>query len=162
MISRLLAYLAGIISPTIDRQIQTQLFHVLYYTDLPVLLGAPTGSGKTLVIDEIHLLGEERGAVLEAIVSRTRLISRYVEEAEHEEDESVKTKQRPETTRIIGLSTMLANPLDLADWMGIDTKSHGPSALRGLYNFRPSVRPVPTKVSQEHGSTHLSQTPDVQ
>ena len=29
--------------------IQTQLFHVLYHTDSPVFLGAPTGSGKTLV-----------------------------------------------------------------------------------------------------------------
>ena len=32
-------------------QIQTQLFHVLYHTDLPVLLGAPTGSGKTVVAE---------------------------------------------------------------------------------------------------------------
>jgi superfamily II DNA/RNA helicase len=35
--------------------IQTQLFHVLYHTDLPLLLGAPTGSGKTIVA-EIALL----------------------------------------------------------------------------------------------------------
>ena len=35
--------------------IQTQLFHVLYHTDTPVLLGAPTGSGKTTVA-EIALL----------------------------------------------------------------------------------------------------------
>ena len=28
--------------------IQTQLFHTLYHTDRNVLLGAPTGSGKTL------------------------------------------------------------------------------------------------------------------
>lgn len=28
--------------------IQTQLFHVLYHTDHNVLLGAPTGSGKTV------------------------------------------------------------------------------------------------------------------
>ena len=31
--------------------IQTQLFHVLYHTDQPVLLGAPTGSGKTIVAE---------------------------------------------------------------------------------------------------------------
>jgi len=31
--------------------IQTQLFHVLYHTDTPVLLGAPTGSGKTIVAE---------------------------------------------------------------------------------------------------------------
>lgn len=31
--------------------IQTQLFHVLYHTDKSVLLGAPTGSGKTIVAE---------------------------------------------------------------------------------------------------------------
>tara|TARA_B110000971_G_C19684887_1_gene352770 strand:+ start:108 stop:491 length:384 start_codon:yes stop_codon:yes gene_type:complete len=76
-----------------------------------------------LVIDEIHLLGEERGAVLEAIVSRTRYIA--------------------ETTRIVGLSTALANPRDLGEWMGIDfEKKRG----LGCYNFRPSVRPIPMEV----------------
>ena len=35
--------------------IQTQLFHILYHSDTPVLLGAPTGSGKTTVA-EIALL----------------------------------------------------------------------------------------------------------
>jgi activating signal cointegrator complex subunit 3 len=35
--------------------IQTQLFHVLYHNDTPVLLGAPTGSGKT-TIAELALL----------------------------------------------------------------------------------------------------------
>jgi activating signal cointegrator complex subunit 3 len=31
--------------------IQTQLFHVLYYTNKSLLLGAPTGSGKTIVAE---------------------------------------------------------------------------------------------------------------
>jgi len=235
--------------------IQTQLFHVLYHSDSPVLLGAPTGSGKTtvaelallrmkqrnprgkcvyiaplkslarerlkewrktlgspplkwnvlelsgdtshdsyalnnsdvlictpekwdlisrgwrgvsgdfssssassgkrfvkevalLIIDEIHLLGEDRGAVLEAIVSRTRLISRHVQ-AENEQ-KSLSTlpleEKTPEMTRIMGLSTALANPYDLADWIGIDTDSFVSSSKRGLYNFRPSVRPVPMVV----------------
>ena len=31
--------------------IQTQLFHTLYHTDQNVLLGAPTGSGKTIVAE---------------------------------------------------------------------------------------------------------------
>ena len=31
--------------------IQTQLFHILYHTDVNVLLGAPTGSGKTTVAE---------------------------------------------------------------------------------------------------------------
>lgn len=31
--------------------IQTQIFHCLYHTDNNVLLGAPTGSGKTIVAE---------------------------------------------------------------------------------------------------------------
>ncbi len=196
--------------------IQTQIFHTLYHTDKNVLLGAPTGSGKTIaaeiamfkvfrdypqgkvvyiaplkalvreritdwrvrleeklnksvveltgdvspdmraiakacvivttpekwdavsrswqtrsyvqavrliVIDEIHLLGEDRGPVLEVIVSRTNFISSH-------------TSHR---LRVIGLSTALANAKDLADWLGIESQT-------GLFNFRPSVRPVPLEV----------------
>ncbi|KAK4325026.1 hypothetical protein Pmani_004371 [Petrolisthes manimaculis] len=195
--------------------IQTQLFHCLYHTDHNVLLGAPTGSGKTIaaevamfrvfketpeakvvyiapmkalvrervddwrvrlqerlgklvveltgdvspdiraiqaanviittpekwdgisrswqtrsyvkqvgliIIDEIHLLGEDRGPVLEVIVSRTNFICSH-------------TSRK---LRVIGLSTALANAKDLANWLGI--------GQMGLYNFRPSVRPVPLEV----------------
>lgn len=195
--------------------VQTQIFHTLYHTDCNVLLGAPTGSGKTvaaelaifrvfnkyptskavyiaplkalvrermddwkvrieeklgkkvieltgdvtpdmksiakadlivttpekwdgvsrswqnrnyvkqvtiLIIDEIHLLGEERGPVLEVIVSRTNFISSHTEKP----------------VRIVGLSTALANARDLADWLNI--------RQMGLFNFRPSVRPVPLEV----------------
>ncbi|XP_059178780.1 activating signal cointegrator 1 complex subunit 3-like [Physella acuta] len=195
--------------------IQTQIFHTLYHTDVNVLLGAPTGSGKTvaaelaifrvfkeypnskavyiaplkalvrermedwkirieqklgkkvveltgdvtpdmravanadlivttpekwdgvsrswqtrnyvkavavLIIDEIHLLGDDRGPVLEVIVSRTNFISAHTEK----------------TVRIVGLSTALANARDLADWLSIKEM--------GLFNFRPSVRPVPLEV----------------
>ena len=56
-----------------------------------------------LVIDEIHLLGDERGPVLEVIVSRTNFISAHTEK----------------TVRVVGLSTALANAQDLADWLGI-------------------------------------------
>ena len=72
-----------------------------------------------IVIDEIHLLGEDRGPVLEVIVSRTNFISSHTEQG----------------VRVVGLSTALANARDLADWLGIGQV--------GLYNFRPSVRPVP-------------------
>ncbi|XP_067120382.1 activating signal cointegrator 1 complex subunit 3 isoform X2 [Centruroides vittatus] len=195
--------------------VQTQIFHTLYHTDVNVLLGAPTGSGKTIaaeiamfrlfqhypgtktvyiaplkalvrerikdwqirfeqqlgrrvveltgdvtpdskaiaaadiivttpekwdgvsrswqtrqyvksvsliIIDEIHLLGEDRGPVLEVIVSRTNFISAHTERK----------------IRIIGLSTALANAGDLGEWLGIKEL--------GLYNFRPSVRPVPLEV----------------
>ncbi|KAJ8288293.1 hypothetical protein COCON_G00009520 [Conger conger] len=195
--------------------IQTQIFHTLYHSDTNVLLGAPTGSGKTiaaelamfrvfnqypgskvvyiaplkalvreriedwkirieeklgkkvveltgdstpdmraiaqadlivttpekwdgvsrswqnrsyvqkvaiLIIDEIHLLGEDRGPVLEVIVSRTNFISSHTSKS----------------LRVVGLSTALANARDLADWLGIGQV--------GLFNFRPSVRPVPLEV----------------
>ncbi len=37
--------------------------------------------------------------------------------------------------RFVGLSTAVANAQDLADWLGIKPA--------GLFNFKPSVRPVP-------------------
>ena len=70
---------------------------------------------------------------MEAIVSRTRFISRTVQA------EQSKGGKSAEVTRIMGLSTALANPYDLADWIGIDTQGYGVDAKRGLYNFRPSV-----------------------
>ncbi|ETN81065.1 hypothetical protein NECAME_08767 [Necator americanus] len=198
--------------------IQTQVFHCLYQTDENVLIGAPTGSGKTLcaelaifrllqkypekkcvyiaplkalvrervsdwrekfekklgykvvevsgdytpdvavlneapiiittpekwdgitrswatreyvrqvnliIIDEIHLLGVDRGAVLEAIITRLKLLTKrsYVRET---------------CARLLGLSTALANAGDVAEWLGIRDA--------GLFNFRPSVRPVPVEV----------------
>ena len=75
-----------------------------------------------VIIDEIHLLGEERGPILEMIVSRMRYIA-------------TKTSQ---AVRIVGLSTAMANAHDLAEWLGIPSD--------GLYNFKPSVRPVPLEV----------------
>ncbi|XP_021733961.1 DExH-box ATP-dependent RNA helicase DExH14-like isoform X1 [Chenopodium quinoa] len=195
--------------------IQTQAFHVLYHTDNNVLLGAPTGSGKTIsaelamfhlfnsqpdmkviyiaplkalvrermkdwkrrlvtqlgkkmvemtgdftpdlmallsadiiistpekwdgisrnwhtrsyvkkvglmILDEIHLLGADRGPILEVIVSRMRYIS----------------SQTERSVRFVGLSTALANAGNLADWLGVGEV--------GLYNFKPSVRPVPLEV----------------
>ena len=196
--------------------IQTQVFHTLYHTDSNVLVGAPTGSGKTIiselamlrvfkqtpkkkviyiaplkalakeriidwklrlggsllkksvleltgdctpdllalkdadllittpekwdgisrnwqhrsyvsdvalvVIDEIHLLGQDRGPVIEVIISRMRYIA----------------EQTGNSVRFVGLSTALANAKDVADWLGIHKL--------GLFNFKPSVRPVPIKV----------------
>lgn len=64
--------------------------------------------------------------------------------------------------RVVGLSTALANARDLADWLGIKQvvcptawwsswcpplTVHMPSVQQvGLFNFRPSVRPVPLEV----------------
>ncbi|KAJ2954701.1 hypothetical protein O0L34_g3002 [Tuta absoluta] len=75
-----------------------------------------------IVIDEIHLLGEDRGPVLEVIVSRANFIESH-------------TSRK---LRIIGLSTAMANARDLADWLNI--------GQTGLYNFKPYVRPVPLQI----------------
>ena len=48
------------------------------------------------------------------------------------------SEQTGNNVRFVGLSTALANAKDVADWLGIHKL--------GLYNFKPSVRPVPTKV----------------
>ncbi|XP_019851379.1 PREDICTED: activating signal cointegrator 1 complex subunit 3-like [Amphimedon queenslandica] len=77
---------------------------------------------RLIVIDEIHLLGDERGPVLEVIVSRTNFISSHTQNS----------------VRIIGLSTALANAGDLGQWLNI-----GPG---GLFNFHPAVRPVQLEV----------------
>ena len=115
-----------------------------------------------LIIDEIHLLGEERGAVLEAIVSRTRFISRHVQAEKqrvHNGQSTLSSEDKSEATRIMGLSTALANPCDLADWLGIDTEGYGVDSKRGLYNFRPSVRPVPMVVHiQGYPGRHVRKT----
>eukprot|EP00736_Rhodelphis_marinus_P006135 Rmarinus@m.26158 len=75
-----------------------------------------------VIIDEIHLLGGDRGPILEVIVSRMRTI------AAHSDFQ----------VRLVGLSTALANAQDLADWMGVPE--------RGLFNFSPQVRPVQLKI----------------
>ncbi|VUZ50971.1 unnamed protein product, partial [Hymenolepis diminuta] len=206
--------------------IQTQVFHTVYHQDVNVLLGAPTGSGKTavaelaifrvfnttpekkcvyiaplkalvrervddwsvkigrklgkrvveltgdvspdaallrhadvivttpekwdgvsrswrhrnyvqqialIVIDEIHMVGEDRGPALEAIVSRANFIA----------------NQLNTRIRVVGLSTALANAVDMAVWLRVPLAPLGAESAcsgRGLFNFRPSVRPVPLEV----------------
>ncbi|KAB2617879.1 activating signal cointegrator 1 complex subunit 3-like [Pyrus ussuriensis x Pyrus communis] len=68
------------------------------------------------------LLKADRGPILEVIVSRMRYIS----------------SQTEREVRFVGLSTALANAGDLADWLGVGEI--------GLFNFKPSVRPVPLEV----------------
>jgi len=85
-----------------------------------------------IIIDEIHLLGLARGPIIEVIVSRMRYMC-------HKLNTPV---------RFIGLSTALANCLDVADWLGIDTK-YSKKAPPGLFNFRPAVRPCPVTVHIE-------------
>ena len=194
--------------------IQTQVFHTLYHSDQNVLIGSPTGSGKTIVselavlrnfrtqpqkkvvyvapfkalvkervkdwkkkfgplkkkveeltgdytpdlktlveadvlittpekwdgvsrswhsrpyvssvglivFDEIHLLGQDRGPVIEVIVSRMNFIAGKLMTG----------------MRMVGLTTAIANSADVAGWFGVPGER--------MYNFRPSVRPVPVEI----------------
>ena len=74
-----------------------------------------------VIIDEIHLLGGDRGPILEIIVSRMNYIA----------------TQSKGSVRLVGMSTACANAMDLANWLGVK---------QGLYNFRHSVRPVPLQI----------------
>jgi antiviral helicase SLH1 len=74
-----------------------------------------------VIIDEIHLLGGDRGPVLEIIVSRMNYIA----------------SQKKGSVRLVGMSTACANASDLANWLGVK---------EGLFNFRHSVRPVPLEI----------------
>lgn len=48
------------------------------------------------------------------------------------------SSQTERAVRFVGLSTALANAWDLAEWLGVEEQ--------GLFNFKPSVRPVPLEV----------------
>ncbi|KAL9120054.1 MAG: hypothetical protein Q9187_003393 [Circinaria calcarea] len=74
-----------------------------------------------VIIDEIHLLGGDRGPILEIIVSRMNYIA----------------SQSKGSVRLVGMSTACANATDLGNWLGVK---------EGLFNFRHSVRPVPLEI----------------
>ena len=85
-----------------------------------------------IIIDEIHLLGLERGPIIEVIVSRMRFMANKLNT----------------NIRFIGLSTALANSVDVAEWLGLSIKYDNKRAP-GLFNFRPAVRPCPVTVHIE-------------
>ncbi|KAI0164808.1 Sec63 Brl domain-containing protein [Xylariaceae sp. FL1272] len=77
---------------------------------------------RLIIIDEIHLLHDERGPVLESIVSRTIR----------------KTEQTGDPVRLIGLSATLPNYRDVASFLRVDPG-------KGLFHFDGSFRPCPLK-----------------
>jgi pre-mRNA-splicing helicase BRR2 len=77
---------------------------------------------RLICIDEIHLLHDDRGPVLESIVSRT--IRR--------------TEQTGEPVRLVGLSATLPNYRDVATFLRVDPHA-------GLFYFDGSFRPCPLK-----------------
>ncbi|KAJ4516486.1 Pre-mRNA-splicing helicase BRR2 [Exophiala dermatitidis] len=77
---------------------------------------------RLIIIDEIHLLHDDRGPVLESIVSRTIR----------------KIEQTGDPVRIVGLSATLPNYRDVATFLRVDPE-------KGLFHFDGSYRPCPLR-----------------
>ena len=77
---------------------------------------------RLICIDEIHLLHDDRGPVLESIVSRTIR----------------KIEQTGDNVRLIGLSATLPNYRDVASFLRVDP-------IKGLFHFDGSYRPCPLR-----------------
>lgn len=75
---------------------------------------------RLLIIDEVHMLHDERGAVIESLVARTQ---RQVEATQS-------------MIRIVGLSATLPNFVDVANFLKVNL-------MAGLFYFDMSFRPVP-------------------
>ncbi|KAI5956342.1 mug81 [Candida jiufengensis] len=75
---------------------------------------------KLLIIDEVHLLHEDRGSVIETLVARTL---RQVESTQS-------------MIRVVGLSATLPNYMDVADFLGVNRNV-------GMFYFDQSFRPIP-------------------
>ena len=75
---------------------------------------------RLLIIDEVHLLHEDRGPVIEILVARTLRL--------------VETSQ--EMCRIVGLSATLPNYKDVGNFLGVNPNT-------GLFFFGAEYRPVP-------------------
>ena len=77
---------------------------------------------RLVVIDEIHLLHDDRGPVLESIVSRSIR----------------KVEQTGDPVRLVGLSATLPNYQDVANFLRVDRE-------KGLFHFDGSYRPCPLR-----------------
>lgn len=77
---------------------------------------------RLIIIDEIHLLHDDRGPVLESIVSRTIR----------------KVEQTGDPVRLVGLSATLPNYRDVASFLRVDP-------LKGMFHFDGSFRPCPLR-----------------
>ena len=75
-----------------------------------------------IVIDEVHLLHDDRGPVLESIIARTLR----------------RTERTGDPVRLVGLSATLPNYRDVATLLRVDP-------LKGLFHFDGSYRPCPLR-----------------
>ena len=106
---------------------EAEAAHILVTTpekwDVVTRKGGDGSLGSTcglLIIDEVHLLADERGAVIESVVAR---LHRWVESSQRQ-------------VRLVGLSATLPNYEDVATFLRVDKK-------KGLFYFGPEHRPVP-------------------
>lgn len=97
-----------------------------------------------LLLDEVHTVQEERGAAMEAIVSRVKVIQAS-SSAMHQHSA---TETAP--TRIIAISGTLPNSRDLAEWLEVSPEM--------TFAFAPSDRPVPLTI-RVIGYAHDSPNP---
>ncbi|MGH0145365.1 UNVERIFIED_CONTAM: hypothetical protein FKN15_032147 [Acipenser sinensis] len=101
----------------LDGTINVDEFKIIYVAPMRSLVQEMVGSfGK----DEIHLLHDDRGPVLESLVART---IRNIEMSQ-------------EDVRLVGLSATLPNYEDVATFLRVDP-------AKGLFYFDNSFRPVP-------------------
>ncbi|KAA8490499.1 U5 small nuclear ribonucleoprotein [Porphyridium purpureum] len=80
---------------------------------------------RLMIIDEIHLLHDERGPVLESIVARVRRC----------------VTQGSMNTRVVGLSATLPNVEDVGAFLGCSQESS--SRQKSVFHFDASFRPCP-------------------
>eukprot|EP00180_Rhodochaete_pulchella_P002135 Plantae.Rhodophyta-Rhodochaete_pulchella.ctg3224.p1 GENE.Plantae.Rhodophyta-Rhodochaete_pulchella.ctg3224~~Plantae.Rhodophyta-Rhodochaete_pulchella.ctg3224.p1 ORF type:complete len:759 (+),score=148.50 Plantae.Rhodophyta-Rhodochaete_pulchella.ctg3224:3-2279(+) len=119
--------LTGDMQLTRKESIETQVIVVTPEKWDVITRKAVSGSGnpitekvKLLIIDEVHLLHDDRGAVLESLVART-----------------VRTVEAQQSMiRLVGLSATLPNYQDVANFLRVNIN-------RGLFFFDASYRPVP-------------------
>eukprot|EP00730_Choanoeca_flexa_P002247 TRINITY_DN10972_c0_g1_i1.p1 TRINITY_DN10972_c0_g1~~TRINITY_DN10972_c0_g1_i1.p1 ORF type:complete len:1796 (+),score=582.18 TRINITY_DN10972_c0_g1_i1:116-5389(+) len=76
-------------------------------------------STSVFIMDEAHLIGGDKGPVLEVVGSRMRFMA----------------SQTEKPLRIICLASPVANAKEMAGWLGISSSN--------VFNFHPNVRPVP-------------------
>lgn len=97
---------------------------------------------RLVLVDEIHLLHEDRGATLEAVVTRMRMQSagaratpvRYARTLAR----SRAARRSRDAGSVVAVSATFPNIGDVAAWLGC--------SARGLCTFDESVRPVPVDV----------------
>ena len=91
---------------------------------------------ELMILDDVHVVGTSSsvGMIYESIISRMKLMSSHLENS----------------TRLVGLSTPLANGKDFAEWLGCSKSS--------IFNFSPLSRPnkigeIKLQVAQQNNSS---------